>query len=437
MHHNWWRWWTLLTTVALAPLVWWALFQDKSVIASYDDITYTIGMVSGLISYTMFWLTFVLAGRFRRVESLFGWLDKMYIVHAIVWSSAFVFMLLHPIFLVLQYLPEDIYLAASYLLPGSHRSINRWIAWFLGVIALMIITLYIKRMKYHHWKYSHTLFSVTFLFICLHVFLINTDLATIYFPWYYTYSTLVTIMGLWSYAYTILGRRKNTNKVYQYEIAAVHDHENATEIALRPLGKHMSYKAWQFAFLKFENTRVSAEPHPFSFASSNHPDHLVRIIMKHLGDFTETTTKLCLWDRVLLEWPYGKFTLNTTSSLKKIWIAWWIGITPFMAMADELIKHPTMEVDLYYLVRNQNDLIWLSYFQEIEKQLRSFHLIPRVSSKQGRLDIKQLHAISGDPLACEYYVCGPVEMKTTFITILQSLWIPARRIYSEWYSFKI
>lgn len=76
--------------------------QDSSVLTGYEQITYTIGIVSGLISYTMLALTFVLAGRFRRIENLFGGLDKMYIVHAIVGSGAFVLMLMHPIFLVLK-----------------------------------------------------------------------------------------------------------------------------------------------------------------------------------------------------------------------------------------------------------------------------------------------------------------------------------------------
>ncbi|MEI7477252.1 MAG: hypothetical protein WCJ81_01575 [bacterium] len=59
------------------------------------------------------------------------------------------------------------------------------------MIVLMGITLFIKRVKYHHWKASHTFFSLAFLFVAVHVFMIKGDLARIYFPYYYTYARAV------------------------------------------------------------------------------------------------------------------------------------------------------------------------------------------------------------------------------------------------------
>lgn len=433
------RWRLWLAFVSLLPVIRRARAQDTRVISSYEDITFTIWVVSGLISFTMLALTFVLAGRFRFIENAFGGLDKMYIVHAVVGSWAFVFMLLHPIFLVLKYLPDNFYLAASYLLPGAHRSINFWIAGFITIILLMVLTLYIKKMKYHHRKNSHTFFSLAFLFVAIHVFMIEWDLATTYFPGYYPFSGIIMLMWLGSYAYTILWRRYHKNKIFSYQVSAINLHGNAaTEIAITPLGKAIDYQAGQFAFLRFESAELSKEAHPFSFASWGKTKHTIKIIMKHSGDFTKDLHTLRVGDEVQLEGPYGKFTLNTASSRKKIWIAWGIGITPFMAMADELITHHDQQrVDLYYLVRSADDLIWLNHLEQIAKKIASFHVIPRVSTQQWRLRIEDLQNMSGDLTSCEYYMCGPTAMKVYFQQALHHVWVPSNRFYSEWYNFKI
>lgn len=437
--HTKWTWWrTSLILISLAPVLRRVAFQDTSIIASYEDVTYTVGIVSWLISYTMLALTFVLAWRFRFIEKAFGGLDKMYIVHAIVGSGSFVFMLLHPIFLVLKYIPEDIYLAAAYLLPGSHWSINFGIAGFLVIILLMILTLYIKKMKYNHRKNSHTFFSLAFLFVAVHVFMIKSTLATIYFPGYYTYAWIVALAWLWCYVYTVRWRRINKKKVFIYQISdIIAHHGKATEILLNTYGNPMDYQAGQFVFLKFENAYISSEAHPFSLASSAKWSTTIKIIMKHSWDFTNSLSKLCVGDRVLIEWPYGKFTLNTSSTLKKVWIAWGIWITPFIGMADELIHTDNTNVDLYYLVRHEEDLVSLSYVQEIAKQVRWFNVIPRVSSSQWRLTLEKLQTISWNPLNCERYVCWPTEMKEIFLDQLRQRWVPENHLYSEWYSFKI
>ncbi len=438
MRKNWFRWRVRLILVSLLPVAWRAYAQDSSVLSTYQDITFTIGIVSGLVAYTMLALTFVLSWRFRFVENAFGGLDKMYIVHAIVGSSAFVFMLIHPIFLVLKYIPDRVYLAAQYLLPGSHRSINFGIAASFTTILLMMLTLYFKKMKYNKWKNTHTFFSLTFLFVAIHVFLIKWELATIYFPWYFVYATIVAVAWLGAYAYSILWRWANKHKVFEYQISKIIAHnDKATEILLTTKGKKISYEAGQFAFFKFKSDEVSSEPHPFSLASSSKSNNWVRVIMKHSGDFTNTLPRLCVGDSVMLEWPYGKFTLNANSWLKQVWIAWGIGITPFIAMADELVYVNDVKVDLYYLVRTQDDLIGLNYLQEIAKKLPSFLVIPRVSSTQWYLDIRDMASISGNLRLCEYYLCWPTGMKETFTKLLRDRGVPSRRLYSEAYTFKI
>lgn len=437
MRNKWTLWRILLSIVSLLPVIWWALFQDKTVIQDYNAITYTIGIVTWLVSYTMLAITFVLSTRRKWIEDLFWWLDKMYIVHAVVGSIAFLFMLAHPIFLILKYIPENTYLAAVYLLPGSHWSINFGVWAFLFMIVLMGITLFIKKIKYHHRKASHTFFSLAFLFVAIHVFTIKSDLATIYFPWYYLYAFLIGVMGIGAYIFTIGKKYLQNQKFFTYTIIQIYAHNNDfTEIVCEAEGNYMKYEAWQFAFIKFINAEISGEAHPFSFASYNPKNNKFRMIIKHSGDYTRTLAHLKVGDKALVEWPYGKFTIDMKKP-KQIWIGWWIGITPFIAMAGKIITNPWFTIDLYYLVKTKEEFAWLEHLQEIAKVAKGVRIIPRISSEQWHLTLQDIWKLSWNLGEYIYYMCGPDTMKNTFTQWLQTLGIRDADIHSEWYNFKI
>lgn len=436
MQKKWILWRIVLIVLSLAPAIWWAIFQDSSVYEDSAAITYSIGIVTWLISYTMLAMTFVLSGRFKWIENMFGWLDKMYIVHAVVWSVSFLFMLAHPIFLVLKYLPSNPYLAAVYLLPGSHRSINFGIWAFLFIIILMCITLFLKKVKYHHWKASHTFFSLAFVFVAVHVFMIKLDLAEIYFPGYNTYTIWVWIIGIASYIYTIARKRLNSSKFYTYQVVWMHHYNAATELIFAPVGKYMKYDAWQFAFVKFQDADVSKESHPYSFASYNPRDNKFRMIIKHSWDYTKTLSNLQIGDRAIVEWPYGKFTMDMQSP-KQIRIAGWIGITPFISMAEKAVLNPDMKVDLYYLARHKEDLVGLDHLQEIAKLAKWLRVIPWISSEKWHIKVANIIENSGDIKQYEYSFCWPEQMKQSLIQTLIQYGITHKQIHMEWYNFKI
>lgn len=426
----------LIAVSAFLPVVWRYRAQDPWILTGYEQRTYAVGMISGLISYTLFASTFVLAWRFRRIESLFWGLDKMYLVHAIVGSIAFVTMLFHPLFLVVKYLPDQVYLAASYLMPWSHRSINFGITAFLLMILLMVLTLYIKRVRYNHRKASHTFFSVAFVFVALHVFLIKGSLAEIYFPGYYTYASVVTGVWIGTYIYTILLRRRRVP--YIYTVTKVQEHAWAvTEIVMNPRSRAVTYKPWQFGFFKFTGKNVSTEAHPFSFASAVSEDGSIKIYAKQLWDYTKKLLHLRTGDRVKIEGPFGTFMINTSSSQKKVRIAAWIWITPFLAMAESLDSTFPYEIDLYYLVRHEDEMVWHALLEQKAKEVEKFRFIPRISRIQWRLDIADIERMSGVLPLCEWYLCGPTQMKSMFESSLSSAGVPSQQIISEGYSFKL
>jgi predicted ferric reductase len=91
------------------------------------------------------------------------------------------------------------------------------------------------------------------------------------------------------------------------------------------------HQAGQFAFVTFVKQEGS---HPFTIASASETS-LSRVVfqIKALGDYTKALgTKLASGQSVMIEGPYGRFTLDHASSdSPQLWVAGGIGITPFLS----------------------------------------------------------------------------------------------------------
>lgn len=421
--------WTILIVLSLLPALAWFLFKpvwDNP--WSYTNVTHAIGQLTGLVGMTLFALTFVLSARIKIIEDLFGGLDKMYKVHAVTGGSAFILVLLHPLFLVLKYIPENTGLAATYLIPGGHASVDYGIYALIGMILLLIATLYIN-LKYHHWKLSHKFLGVFFILASVHVFLIRDSVARdSIFTGYYIYAGIVSAVGIIAFVYTLFFK---SAKNYMYKVATVtKPRQDVYDITLLPIGKRIDYLAGQFAFISFKSKGLSREAHPFSFASSP-TDTNIRFVIKADGDYTQKLDAVRVGDTASVEGPYGRFFPQKDSD--QVWLAAGIGITPFIGMTKSLTgKNKT---ELYYSVRNKEDIISLDVFKDAEKT-RNFKLIPWVTSEKGRLNVDNMLQLSGSLKGKDFYLCGPKAFKESLIESLIKRGVSRRRIHEEEFSFK-
>ena len=106
-------------------------------------------------------------------------------------------------------------------------------------------------------------------------------------------------------------------------------------------------------------------------------------------------------------------------------------------MAAKVFFHPDIQVDLYYLVRETTDLIWLHYLEEIAQKTPWFRIIPWVSSQKWRFSLADIEHLSWNLGEYVYYLCWPEEMKNSITTWLQEYGIAEKNIHTEWYTFKI
>ena len=380
--------WTGIFIIGIIPVLLLLVFGPKN----YTSISHTLGQVCGLMGVTFFALTFILSTRAKWIENLFGGLDKVYPVHAVMGATSFVLVLLHPLFLVMKYIPANIQLAATYLLPGGLISVDFGIFALLGMIILLMITIY-GNWKYHYWKFSHEFLGAFFILAILHIFLVRSTVARDYiFNGYYIYVAIVSIIGLGSFIYSLSrtdlrGKNYRVKKLNEisgcYEIYLEPDRDGKTADNDDNGNNSITFKSGQFVFVKFHNKNVGRESHPFSIASASGIGEF-RIIAKSLGDFTGRLGKLREGNKVIVEGPYGRFHQSPRADRRhphinhghidfihnyddEIWVAGGIGITPFLGLAEDFRSSKARRVDLYYSVKNKSEFVNLEELQDIAK----------------------------------------------------------------------
>ena len=410
--------WVVLLASAFSPVVLWFLLGDGAEgFTDYSSITQSIGELTALVAITMFSLTFILSTRISFIEDVFGGLDKVYIAHGVLGGLSLMCILLHPIFLVLKFIPSDMRQAALYLLPSSYWSVNFGIIALLGMIFLIYLTLF-TRIRYNTWKFTHEFLGLVFIFAVLHTFLVrgNASRDNI-FTGYYVFAAVVSIIGLSGFAYSLF-LKDRLFKAAAYKVTKIRQKSASTyEIFMAPEHKPIRYKSGQFIFVRFYNAKLSREAHPFSIASKSDNAEL-KIIVKSLGDFTSKIAHLRVGDKVSIEGPYGRFNYNRDGGKHQIWLAGGIGITPFMGMAEDILDNHNLKnrVDLYYSVKSTSDFVGLEELNDVASKNPKFRVIPWVTSNRGYLTINDISHVSGGLQGKEFYLCGPEMFKKSIIS---------------------
>jgi predicted ferric reductase len=423
--------------------------------------------ISSLTATVMMCWCIVLSARNRTVERYFGGLDKVYQIHKRLGKWSFFIILLHPIFLALDRLPDvRSFLRAFWLqlplLGEKEVGTNLGVLSLLAMMVPLIPTLWIK-IPYHIWKKVHEWFGVVFMLIVAHIFMVDADIAK--YPLLCVWMYALMLIALASFVH-IRFLYRYFGPCYQYRVSHIERLKDVLEITFSPVENHFQFKPSQFVYLEVLKDGITRERHPYSIASGYNHENCFKLGIKKCGDHTRSLDKLESGDAVLVYGPYGHFSDRFLKGDKDcVFIGGGIGITPFLGMwhvalhsgeypADEIICRPvgfhpeichdwqSPKAALFYVVANEdqasfdNDIrneVILSHFHGFKTfEERGFHYELYVDSKQGRLTADYINrTVRGGIMDRYIFLCGPTPMVMSLINQFRQMGISDEQIVVE------
>jgi len=373
---------------------------------------------------------FILATRFRAVESLFGGLDKVYLAHRRIGECAFFLIFLHPIFLAVAY-AESVGGFFRYLWFSDDWVRNTGLIALLAFIVLVVLSIYVK-IAYHRWKRTHDLFGVLLILIVIHTVLAGGEIMR--YPVLTVWHGGWVVVALAAYGYIRFFYRY-IGPQYDYETKMVRAVGNAiTEIYLVPVGRPLQPGPGQFVYISIDGDAVSKEPHPFSLSSTPEEQHL-RLSIKRLGDWTQDVSQIAVGKPTRIWGPYGHFskTLLDRPDLPAVMIGGGIGITPFLSIVgSEAFAGRLGETNLIYSVPNEAAAVYRAELLERCRTLPQLTFKQHCSDTEGFIDLSYLASTLNRPLVEHIFmICGPPPMLAALRSILLDANVTARQIVVE------
>ncbi len=386
-----------------------------------------LSQILALVGATLLAINFILAARLKVVEDLFKGLDKVYHAHHWTGALATVFLINHPIWLVINAIPQY-QLAKLYLLPSDSKAYTLGILALYSMLLLILITLYAK-IKYDTWLKTHKLMGFPLLLASLHMLLITSDISRS--PALRLWLFALTGCALAAYFYKAF-LYKSYGPQGLYRVANVQSQGPYTLLKLRPVGERMKFRAGQFAFLSTGNQTIGTEPHPYSFAS-NPGDNIVQFAIKNLGDYTKNMRKSQAGDEITLQGPYGRFgDAFLNSDRNAIWIGGGVGITPFLSLMHKI--KPKQQVEWFYSVNKPEEALFEKIIQEALQDKPNLRYRLHVAQKDGYLTAHKIREKLGGTIdvAAMIMLCGPPAMMAAMKAQLLEIGIaPSNIIYED------
>jgi len=364
-----------------------------SVGAGHDQIA-LFSQFTGIMALIAMSIAQLIATRAFFVEWIFGGLDRSYIIHKWLGISALAFLLIHD-----TVDAEMSNLGKQNILEEFAETMGEISLY--GIIILVVITI-ATFIPYHLWKWTHRIMGGFFLAGALHYLLIlkpfkNGDPLGLYV-------SAFCLIGVLAFTWRLLPPSMRPSK--SYKVAGIENTGKATAVSFAPTGRHLKHKAGQFAFVSF----AGQEPHAFTISSAPRDDGRIRMSMAALGDYTsDIESKITVGMNARFEGPFGHFE-RFKPQKPQLWIAAGIGITPFLAWAQELDREDA-DVHLAYCVKSRAAAAHVGELEALASVKPNLHLHLYESSIAGRATAETILATTGqssDNLVVSF--CGPKTM---------------------------
>lgn len=428
----------------LVVFIFWWLISGKMLLErpNLDTIYIILGRITGLLAVYLILLQFLFIGRVKWLEKIFGF-DKLSEAHH--WSGvvAFIFIILHFIFLLIGYgMISELTLWQQFkdFIFNWEELFPATIAFILFiVITISSISIVKKRLKYEAWYYVHFASYLAIIFAFGHQLELGFDLrVNTLFASYWV--LLYLFVGVNFVIYRFLNQIYNFYK-YKFYVDEIRE-ETADTVSIYIKGKEIKgfkFKAGQFVILRFFSKKFIWQSHPYSVSSLPNYDYL-RITAKNLGDFSSQIKNIKTGTKVLVDGPSGIFTRKNSQGDKIIFIAGGVGITPIRALVEDFLQQD-INVVLLYSVKKRDQIIFKQELEELSIKYPNLFTIHYIVSEEenshgfSRINQACIECLVPDVEQREAYICGPSRMSIEMKKNLIKLHINKNKIYYEKFSF--
>jgi predicted ferric reductase len=416
------------------PLIVFLIFPSHERREVWRDFSVTLGFV-GL---SMAGLQFLPTARMSFFSDVFD-MDQIYTFHHITSVLSVLLVFLHPVIL-LVYNPYTLLLLNPLTAPWRAQ------AGLIGLAALVLIaiTSILRKeikMEYNAWHGLHDLLAVAIaIFAVIHIVKVN----------YYMSSKAMKIawaleVFTWALA-TIYVRIIKPIKISKrpYNIVQIIEEiPNTWTLTMKPVGHSgLDFNAGQVAWINIGSSPFTLHRNPFSISGSAHNKEELCFTIKGQGDFTNSIRDLQGGEEVLIDGPFGNFSLdNPRTKSGLVLLAGGIGAAPIMSILHTLAdKNDQRPVYFFYGNYDHDNIIFLEEIKKLQMPLNLsvFHVLEKPSKKLK----SETGFISRELLDRElpenrndlyYFSCGPLPMIAAMEKHLHNLGIPRSQTTSEKY----
>ncbi len=305
-------------------------------------------------------------------------------------------------------------------------------------------------MSYETWYFLHLLGYAAVALALGHALVLGSDFAsdTVARWWWISLYVATAVVVVVSRAGALVGAAMRPATIVRVDTEA----DNALSLWVRGRLPQRTV-AGQFFGLRVLTKDLWWQSHPLSISSAPRPvtegragEALVRFSIKLDGDSTREFRAITPGTRVVLEGPYGVFTLaqdarderaTTAAGRKVLLLGAGSGIAPIHALAEQAT--PAQEPVALLRARRQEDVWFAGETEQVVRERGG-----RVLTSVGRRSA----LASGDPLApasllaaCpdiaerEVYICGPVSFIRAAHRAATKLGVPAESIHDERFGY--
>lgn len=286
-------------------------------------------------------------------------------------------------------------------------------------------------LSYETWYFLHLLAYLAVLLGFGHQLTLGTDFATDRLATWWWIALAAGVVLLIAYARFAVIVRSLSRRFYVQGTSWEADDIGSLQLA-GPGLKGLRASSGQYFILRAMTRDLWWQAHPYSLSAAP-TDHGLRFTIKQFGVDSARLLRLSPGTRVLLEGPYGAFTVDAAEGRPVVLVAGGAGISPIRAILEDC--HPSQSPVVFVRVSTDSHVAHRGELEELVAS-RGGRLVilagPRAwFAKSDPFQANALVAEVPDIASRDVFVCGPAALESTVISGMRKAGVSTKRIHLE------